>query len=258
MTMQLSKFDDRRDLIVPGDKEETLNFCVEHFIRLANSAINERGVFSVALSGGSTPKSIFQRLCNEKNVKRIPWEKVRLFWSDERSVAPDNSESNYKMAMDAGFSRLPIKKENIFRMKAEKDIEIHAILYEDLINRKAKIFDLVMLGMGDDGHTASLFPHTQGLEIEDRLVVANFVPKKETWRMSFTYPGIHNTRAIAIYVLGANKAEMVKRVLKSPLNEKEYPIQKVGTKECKALWILDSDAAELLTKRKSYGKNTSS
>lgn len=245
-TLNIKKFDDRRDIVIGSDKESTINFAVEHFIKIANEAIAQRGIFIVALSGGSTPKAIFQKLSNADNAKRIAWEKVRLFWSDERSVGPDNADSNYKMAMDSGLSKLPIKKDNIFRMKAEKDIEIHAILYEDTIERKAKMFDLIMLGMGDDGHTASLFPHTQGLEIEDRLVVANWVPQKDTWRMSFTYTGIHNTRNLAIYVLGANKAEMVKTVLTSPLNYEQYPIQNIGTKDCKALWIFDKDAAKLL------------
>jgi 6-phosphogluconolactonase len=238
----IKKFDDRRDIVVGNNKEASLNFAVEHFIKIANDAISKRGVFVVALSGGSTPKAIFLKLTNEANSKRVQWEKVRLFWSDERSVGPDNPDSNYKMAMDAGFSTLPIKRDNIFRMKAEKDIEIHAILYEDAIERKAKVFDLIMLGMGDDGHTASLFPYTQGLEIEDRLVVANFVPQKDTWRMSFTYTGIHNTRNLAVYVLGLSKKDMVKTVLSSPLNYKKYPVQNVGTKDCKALWVLDADA----------------
>lgn len=237
------KYDDRRTLSIPGTKEDTLNFCVEHFIKIATEAIRERGYFAVALSGGSTPKAIFQKLANEFNAPRIQWDKVRLFWSDERSVTPDNPDSNYKMAMDAAFSKLPLKKENIYRMKAERDIEINAILYEDLIERKAKCFDLVMLGMGDDGHTASLFPYTQGLQIEDRLVVANFVPQKETWRMSFTFTGIHHTRNLAIYVIGANKADMVKKVLTSPFDLEKYPIQNVGTSSCKALWILDKEAA---------------
>jgi 6-phosphogluconolactonase len=244
--LNIRKFDDRRDIVVASDKEAALNFSVEHFIKIANEAISKRGIFVVALSGGSTPKAIFQKLASQDNVKRIAWDKVRLFWSDERSVGPDNPDSNYKMAMDAGFSKLPIKKDNIFRMKAEKDIEIHAILYEDAIERKAKVFDLIMLGMGDDGHTASLFPYTQGLEIEDRLVVANWVPQKETWRMSFTYTGIHNTRNLAIYVMGANKAEMVKTVLTTPLDYEKHPIQNIGTKECKALWITDKEAARLL------------
>ncbi len=242
----IKKFDARRNIAIAGNKEASIDFAVEHFIKIANNAIKERGQFSVALSGGSTPKAIFQKLSNESNAKRIQWDKVRLFWSDERSVGPDNSESNYKMAMEAGLSKLPLKKDNIFRMKAEKDIEIHAILYEDAIKRKAKTFDLIMLGMGDDGHTASLFPMTQALEIQDRLVVANWVPQKDTWRMSFTYPGIHHTRNIAIYVLGSGKAEMVKKVLTTTLNFEKYPIQNVGTSQCPALWILDDEAAKLL------------
>lgn len=243
----IKRYDKRRDLVIPGKKEETLAFCVEHFIKTANDAVNDHGFFAVALSGGSTPKAIFERLALPANAKRIPWEKVRVFWSDERSVPPEHPDSNYKMAIDAALSKLPLKKEQIYRMKAEKDIEIHAILYEDAILRKVKVFDLIMLGMGDDGHTASLFPFTQGLEIEDRLVVANFIPQKNTWRMSFTYTGIHNTKNLAIYVIGANKADMVAKVLTSPYSPQEFPVQKVGTPSCKALWILDKDAAKNLT-----------
>jgi len=242
----IKRLDKRRDIVIPGMKEETLNFCVEHFIKTANDAIKDHGFFAVALSGGSTPKAIFERLSLPANAKRIPWEKVRIFWSDERAVPPEHPDSNYKMAMDAGLSKLPIKKDQVYRMKAEKDIEIHAILYEDTINRKVKVFDLVMLGMGDDGHTASLFPFTQGLDIEDRLVVANFIPQKDAWRMSFTYTGIHNTHNLAIYVLGANKAEMLATVLGNSYDPKEHPVEKVGTPTCKALWIVDKDAARLL------------
>ncbi|MDR3625171.1 MAG: 6-phosphogluconolactonase [Chlamydiales bacterium] len=244
----IKRFDKRRDIVIPGNKDETLHFCVEHFIKTANDAIKDHGYFAVALSGGSTPKAIFEKLASDQNAKRIAWEKVRIFWSDERAVPPDNLDSNYKMAMDAFLTKLPIKKDQVFRMKAERDIEIHAILYEDSINRKVKIFDLIMLGMGDDGHTASLFPHTQGLDIEDRLIVANFIPQKNVWRMSFTYTGIHNTRNLAIYVIGANKAKVLAKVLSSHYEPEEFPAQKIGTPACKALWIVDKDASSLLQK----------
>ena len=174
-------FDESRHIAIPGDEESTLQFCVEHFIQIANESIETHDHFNVALSGGSTPKAIYQRLALQENRNRVPWDKTSLFWSDERSVSPSDNESNYKMAMDNGFSLLPIPPENIFRMIAEDEIERNSQEYETLIKEKLanQRFDLVMLGMGPDGHTASLFPHTKGLHISDKLVIPNYIPQKK-------------------------------------------------------------------------------
>lgn len=241
-------FDDRRDITVPGNAHDTTHFCVEQFLKIGNAAIQEKGKFNVALSGGSTPKAIFQLLASPEYCSGIDWSNVALFWSDERNVAADDPQSNYKMAMDAGFASLPIKQENIHRMRAEGEaieIEEAAKAYERLVLElvpKAS-FDLVMLGMGEDGHTASLFPKTHGLHAEERLVIANFIPQLNIWRMTLTYECINLAQNISIYVLGKNKAAMVKRILSSPLDPDELPIQKIGTRKHKALWILDSEAA---------------
>jgi 6-phosphogluconolactonase len=248
MDLRIKEWDGRREIVIPGNREETLVFAVDQFIQIAKKAINERGKFAVALSGGSTPQAIFQALALKENRKQIDWSRVLLFWSDERNVPPDSPESNYRMAIDSGFASLPILKDNIFRMKAESEIEQNSKVYEEIILDKLPggIFDLVMLGMGDDGHTASLFPHTKGLQEENRLVIANYIPEKKCWRMTFTYKAIHSARAISIYVLGKNKAAMVQKVLEGPYLPEEYPVQRVGTTEHKALWILDRDAAELI------------
>lgn len=240
--------DDRRDVVIPGTNEETLKYCTEHFLDALNKGIQERGKGSVALSGGSTPKAIFQMISSPKYKNRIDWTKVLLFWSDERSVPITNPESNYKNAMDAGISSLGVPADQIFRMHAESDIEKNSKKYENEIlkNVPGKKFDLVMLGMGDDGHTASLFPFTQGLQVEDALVTENFVPQHNTWRMSLTYKGIQSSRSICIYVLGKSKAERVKEVLTGPYEPERLPSQKVGTPSDKATWILDKEAASLL------------
>lgn len=240
-------YDEQREIVIPGDEKATLQFCVNHFIEIANQAIEQQSYFAVALSGGSTPKNIFIGLASQQNRKAIDWSKVLVFWSDERSVPPDHPESNYHMAMEAGFKTLPLKSDQIFRMKAEEDIEEQAKEYERLILEKipSKTFDLVMLGMGEDGHTASLFPKTHALHVSPpRLVVANYIPQKNTWRMTLTYECINSSMHIAIYVIGKNKAEMVKRVFTSPYNPDELPIQKVGTPQHRALWILDKGAAQ--------------
>lgn len=241
-------FDDRRNIVVPGNKEQTLEYCIHHFIESANNAIKRHGFFTVALSGGSTPQAIFQGLTNEKNRHAIDWSLVKLFWSDERCVQPDDPQSNYGTAMAAGLATLPLLPENIHRMRGEENPEEAAKQYEEEIYKTLgeAPFDLVMLGMGDDGHTASLFPKTHGLHAAHRRVIANFVPQKNVWRITFTYSCINHAHAIAIYVMGKNKAETVKRVLSPPYEPDIFPIQNVGTPANKATWILDKEAAGLL------------
>lgn len=241
--------DKRRKIIIPGDKNETLSFIADHWIKSANIAIEKKGSFYVALSGGSTPKKLFQMLSSEDYRNQVDWSKVYLFWSDERSVAADHPDSNYHMALvDGGLKQLPILPEHIFRMEAEADCEKNALAYEITIKRMVKdsSFDLIMLGMGDDGHTASLFPYTKALHEKEKLVVANYVPQKKCWRLSFTFTLINQAKEICIYVLGAEKATMLERVLTSPFNEEELPSQGVGSAHHPALWIADREAGHHL------------
>lgn len=242
-------YDDRRDIAIPGDAEDAVTFSVEQFIAIAKESIASRGVFTVALSGGSTPKAIYEKLADPKYNKRVDWEKVWLFWSDERCVPPNNPESNYFMAMHAGFSKVPIPKTNIFRMHAEIDVEQGAEKYEEVILGCVPMaeFDLVMLGMGEDGHTASLFPQTHGLHSAERLVVANYIPQKDTWRMTLTFKCINAARHISVYIMGKSKAAMLKHILTAPYQPDELPIQRIGTPTHKALFILDKDAANEIT-----------
>jgi len=238
--------DERRDIAIPGDSQTTIDFCVNHFIAIAQESINDHGYFAVALSGGSTPKIVYEQLALPANAAKIDWTKVLLFWSDERAVAPTSSDSNYHMAMEAGFSALPIPAKNIFRMQAEEEIEAHALEYETLIREKipGKVFDLTLLGVGDDGHTASLFPHTHGLHAEGRLVIANFLPEKKIWRMSLTFDCINASKHICVYALGKGKATILAKVLSGKYLPDDLPSQRVGTATHKALWIMDEAAAE--------------
>lgn len=231
--------------IVPGDKEATVSYCVENFVAHYKKAIEKNGKFSVALSGGSTPKAIFQTLATSPYTKLIDWSKVLIFWSDERSVSPENPDSNYKMALDNGLKDLLLEK-NTFRMHAEENIQENAKEYEKIIKEKlgSNLFDLVMLGMGDDGHTASLFPGTEGLQVTGKLVIANYIPSKNTTRMTFTFDCINKSQNICLYVLGDNKKEMIKEVF---LEKKDYPSAHVGTTQHNALWILDKEAAALIS-----------
>ncbi|MCH9633135.1 MAG: 6-phosphogluconolactonase [Chlamydiae bacterium] len=244
----IKSFDARRDLALPGNYDQTIEFCVEYFIEQARVSVIEKGFFTVALSGGSTPKSILKLLSSDQYSKRLEWDKILFFFGDERSVAPDNADSNYKMAMDCALSKLEVPQKNIFRMVVESDAENNAEAYEKLIEEKVpnNQFDLIMLGMGDDGHTASLFPHTSALEVSNRLVVANEVPQKQTLRMTLTYTCINQAHNICFFVLGENKATTLKEVLKGPYLPLEHPSQKIGTNTHKALWIIDQSAATQL------------
>ncbi len=240
----MTSHDERRQIIVLENQEAAVSFAVQQFLEIGSKAIAQRGAFAVALSGGQTPNAIFKAL--SLHGAALDWSKVLVFWSDERSVPPSSPESNFRNAMDNGLSQLPIPQEHLFRMVAEQQIEDNARAYEALIKREIPSlrFDLIMLGMGEDGHTASLFPKTEGLHAHDRLVIANYVPQKETWRMTFTYECIHLARNISIYAIGKNKTAMVAQVLLGPNDPDRLPIQKIGTPNCKAIWILDQSAAE--------------
>ncbi|NNM44020.1 MAG: 6-phosphogluconolactonase [Chlamydiae bacterium] len=241
-------FDEKTEIFVPGDKEATIYFSVAQFLSIAKKAIDTKGSFFVALFGGSTPKPIYELLCARDDSRKVDWSKVHIFWSDERNKAPTDSESNYHMAMHHGIQKLPIPEENIHRMHAEEKIEQNAFEYEKTIKRvlKDQPFDLVMLGIGDDGHTASLFPKTEALRMNDRLVAANFVSQKNTWRMTMTYPCINAAKNIVIYVLGPDKKEILHKVFAEPAPAEKFPCQLVGTAKNKACWITDIAAAELI------------
>lgn len=242
--MKKISVDVRRHVIVPGDHDQTLLYSIENWIEIAKEAIKRQGYFAVALSGGSTPKAIYAGLA--KRSDDLDWSKVLLFWSDERAVSKEDPQSNYRMAMES-LGTLPILPENIFPMNGLGDLEENAKKYENLINEHipSKKFDLMMLGMGDDGHTASLFPKTHGLHAPERTVIANFLPDKDVWRLSVTFDCINHSQKTVLYILGAGKAEMVKKVFSKPHEGDLLPVQNVGTDKNPALYILDEAAASL-------------
>lgn len=234
-------------LVVPGDHAATLRYAAEHFVLACQEAIQDHQFFSVALSGGSTPKALYELLCTPPFAEEIEWSKVHLFWSDERSVPPTDPESNFGMAMKAGFAKMLIPPHHIHRMIAEDQIEHHASTYEKTLRSilHEQTLDLVMLGMGDDGHTASLFPETEGLTVKGRYVTPNYIPQKKTWRMTLTFEALNDAARTVFYVMGASKASMLERVFSTP---PRLPCQLVGLEDRPALWIADADAAMNLKK----------
>lgn len=235
-------YDDRRNIALPGNAEETLNFSVDHWISLARQSIESRGLFRCALSGGSTPKAIYESLLRKNDA--LDWSKVRLYFSDERCVPIDHEESNFHMAWEAGFKHL-VTREQIFPMYDGGDPRVAGEAYDKLVS--GMVFDLVMLGVGEDGHIASLFPLTHALQCQDRDAVANFLPDKETWRITLTFPAIHRAHLATIYAFGQKKGSIVKKIFTSPYDPNLLPAQKIGSPENKALWIIEAEAAKMLS-----------
>ena len=227
-----------------------------HFIRICNSSVKANGKFSVVLSGGSTPKGMLSLLATEEYKKQVPWDKCHFFWGDERSVPPMHADSNFKMATDALLSHIPANPAQIYRMEAEKaDINQAAQEYQDKIANYFNIpnsgsppqFDLLYLGMGPDGHTASLFPETSALAEKNRWVVSNFVPKFNTNRMTFTFPIINQAKNVIFLVAGKDKVPALKEVLQGKPAIETYPSQGINPANGSLLWLIDVDASSGLS-----------
>ncbi len=201
------------------------------FAVLAGEAVRERGAFRVALSGGSTPKHLYRALLGQQ----VPWAQTWVYFSDERSVPPDSAESNFKLAHDELLSKVAVPQDHVLRMRGELDPQEAARAYEAQLPAQ---LDLVLLGMGDDGHTASLFPGTAGLGAAGR-VTANLVPKLDTWRLSFTFEEIGAARERWLLVTGDNKAAILRDVA---AGQGDYPVARVKD----PTWYLDEAAAKLL------------
>lgn len=231
------------ELIVLNTLEEAILFAASDFIKIAKEAISQRGRFTVALSGGSTPKKVYEALAVKFSTS-IDWSKVYLFFSDERVVPLDHQESNYKMAIESGFQKLSIPKEQIFPIPTEGDLEKGIAFYESLVKKNAieGRFDLMLLGVGDDGHTASLFPYTKALIVKDKDFTPNFVPEKGVWRQTATFKAILESRNIAVWAFGANKKDILKKVLKEVVDIQKYPIQGTFKEVNPPRFILDKAA----------------
>lgn len=212
----------------------------------------ERGLFTVALSGGTTPRRVYEHLSEPPLRNAVPWDKIEFFWSDERPVPPDHPDSNYRMTFDSLLASVPVTPARIHRMTAERsDLEAAAVEYERELSRVFAVdesgappsFDLIFLGMGADGHTASLFPHTPALHADDRWVVVNSVPVQSTRRMTLTIPVLNQARCVCFLVGGVGKANTLANVLEGPLLPEEFPSQSVVPTAGRLIWIVDRAAA---------------
>lgn len=238
-----------------ADANSIAQTAAAEFLEAARESVREKGSFSIALAGGSTPKTLYGLLASNPLLQaKVPWSKIQFFFGDERHVPPDHAESNFRMAKEAMLAKAPIDPRQVHRIKAEKrNAAEAAVQYEDdlrasfgLATDQLPGFDLVLLGMGPEGHTASLFPGTKALKEERRLVVSNWVGKLYTDRITLTPPVLNNAARVIFMVHGEEKAPALKAVLEGPYEPEQLPAQLIRPKLGKVLWLVDPSAASML------------
>jgi 6-phosphogluconolactonase len=228
--------------------------AAQEVLKAALQAVSERGRFTWALSGGSTPRDLYRLLASDPFRDRMPWEAIHFFWGDERHVPPDHPESNFRMAREAMLDAAPVPADNVHRIHAEEpDAHRAAAEYEDELRFFFGLppgywprFDLILLGLGKDGHTASLFPGGSAVHERQRLVVAAWVEAQKTWRITLTPPVLNHARRTVFLVTGEEKAETLRTVIEGEREPERYPAQVV---EGDRLWMVDRAAARLLARR---------
>lgn len=223
------------------------------FTARAAEAVSARGRFTAALSGGKTPVAIYTLLAKAPYVSQIPWARVHLFWGDERCVPPDHVDSNYRMVREILLDHVPIPPANVHRMPGEMDPVEAAARYEEQLREffvphggGFHVFDLILLGLGEDGHTASLFPGTRALRESARWVLGHYVDAQKGWRITLTPPIINAAHTLVFIVSGAGKAAVLKEILEGPIRPDTLPAQIVRPADGTLLWMLDREAAALL------------
>jgi 6-phosphogluconolactonase len=247
---------DRVDVRVTGDLAALARAAAEEFVRIAEEAIRARGRFTVALSGGSTPRGLHRQLA-AGDRDRIDWRAVHVFWGDERHVPPDHSESNFRMARETLLDAVPVPPENVHRILAENpDAALAAADYEATLREAFGLargelprFDLLVMGIGEDGHTASLFPGSDALRERERLVVAPWVEKLGTFRITLTPPVLNHGANVLFLVSGEEKAEAVQTALEGERDPERCPAQIVRPQSGSLLWLLDRAAASRLASK---------
>jgi 6-phosphogluconolactonase len=235
--------------------EDLFGAAAELVATLAQEAISQRRCFSVALAGGSTPRRLYELLASEPYRAKIDWRNCEVFWGDERAVPPEHSESNYKLASDSLLQQVPVDAAKVHRMRGEAtDLERAALEYQREI---ATVFgvsatetppplDLVLLGIGEDGHTASLFPYTAAIRESERWIVANDVSQQKMHRLTMTLPIINRARHVLFLVVGESKAAVLEEILEGPPDFERLPTQAVRPDNGKLHWFVDFSAAARL------------
>jgi 6-phosphogluconolactonase len=244
-----------REVRILADANSIAQTAAAEFLEAAQQAVGEKGSFSVALAGGSTPKALYGLLATNPLLQaKVPWSKIQFFFGDERHVPPTDEESNFRMAEEAMLGKAPVDPKQVHRIKGEKrDAAQAAEEYEQDLRASFRLqagefplFDLVLLGMGPEGHTASLFPGTKALKEERRLVVSNWVGKLFTDRITLTPPVLNNAARVIFMAHGAEKAPALKAVLEGPYEPDQLPAQIIRPENGRVLWLVDPTAASML------------
>jgi 6-phosphogluconolactonase len=231
--------------------------AAQKFVGAGAAAVNEKGSFSVVLAGGSTPKALYGLLANDPVLRaQVPWDKMRVFFGDERHVGPDHPDSNFRMANEAMISKSPLKPAQVTRIKGEypdaeqaaREYELAIRSYFELADGEFPRFDLVLLGLGSEGHTASLFPGTRALHEKQRIAVSNWVGKLLAERITLTPPAINNAAHVIFIVTGADKAPALTAVLERVYEPDQLPAQLIRPGNGTLLWLVDTAAGGLLTR----------
>ena len=243
------------DLEVVADSAALARRAADYVVRIADDAIAARGQFIIGLPGGSTPRALFKRLASPAWASRVDWGRVLVFWGDERCVQPDHAESNFGLARETLLDRVPLPSQHVHRIVGELppadaarryEAELHAFFAASDPATPQPRFDLLLLGMGDDGHTASLFPGTTALRETARWAVENYVPRLDSWRVTLTIPAINAAAHILFLVSGAAKAETLRAVLHGPRQPEIYPAQLIQPQQGRLIWLVDRAATTRL------------
>ena len=234
--------------------EELRKSAAEIFLQSAADAVKENGRFTVALTGGSSPAGLYKLLATSPYFEQVPWTKTYIFWGDERWVPLTDERSNAKMAFETLLNHVPVPKEHIFPMWSDEKPEEFAFKYEEqLLNHfagEAPRFDLILSGMGDDGHTASLFPGTEVLHERERFVSAYYLAPQSMYRITLTAPCINAAKKVVFLVFGEKKADALQQVLEGVSNPEKYPSQLIKPAKGEIIWLVDEMAASKLTNTK--------
>jgi 6-phosphogluconolactonase len=245
-----------REIRILADVAAIAKRAAQEFVQAATEAVRAKDSFNVALAGGSTPKALYSLLVNDPTLRsQVPWDKMQLFFGDERHVAPDHPDSNFRMAAETMISKSPLQPGQVTRIKGEyPDADRAALEYEKALREYFNLkegeyprFDLVLAGMGNEGHTLSLFPGTKALHADGHVAVRNWIGKLYTERITLTAPAASNAARIIFMVTGADKAPALKGVLEGPFEPDQLPAQLLKPQNGKLLWLVDAAAGSMLT-----------
>ncbi|MEE8190294.1 MAG: 6-phosphogluconolactonase [Candidatus Scalindua sediminis] len=234
------------------NKEKLVAATAERVINLIGQAIQENGLCNIALAGGNTPREVYSMLAANSYRDRVDWNGLHLFWGDERMVPPEHQDSNFRMVQQTLLEHIKIPDGNAHRIRGEITPEKAAAEYAELLHdhfrEDSPHFDLILLGIGEDGHTASLFPDTDAIEECERHTVAVFVPRLNTWRVTLTLPVLNAAREVIFLVSGSSKSNIIQRIMSVKQPTKDLPATMVNPENGTLRWILDSEAAALINK----------